>query len=463
VLRPFICIAFVLAVVASGGPAIANDDTPPTPAQIEQAKKAFAEGKKLHDAGKLPEAIEKFKESYRLSKNPLLLYNIGLTMEEAGMEDLALFYYRKFMKDAPADAAQRGTVGERVTALEKKFNPGGAPPPDANAAKPPEPAAKPPTPAPGSSPQKQIKPPGTYSANDFQHVAVETAPPGKPLDVTAFVPEDSGFTVTLYFRTAGEGKFTPKPMRWRYKELIGRIPAPKMIGSSVQYYIEVKDTAGTVVTRSGKSTSPNLINLEKDASARFYPDWSDEGEVKLSASEIKERDVEEDDPLNKKATTKKEEKKVADASDDSGMRAEPALPGSGFRDVGSSKFRYAKWGSSIAAGTFLGLGIFSFVQAGAYARALEDDAAKTGETPVQYDDYARGLQATGRRYQTIERVSLGLTAAAGAVAAYYWYKELTAKKRGELKVGKTATPESTWVVTPAAGDAFVGAAAMARF
>ena len=449
--RLFIRFVLVVAVVTLGVPAIANADDPaPTPQQIEQAKKAFGEGKKLHDAGKLPEAIEKFKESYRLSKNPLLLYNIGLTMEEAGMEDLALFYYRKFIKDAPADAQQRGTVAERVTALEKKFGAQPAEPGASKATEPPAAIAK----APPADPAKAIKPPGTYSASDFQHEAVETAPPGKPLDVTAFVPQDSGFAVTLYYRTAGEGKFTAKTMRWRYKELVARIPAPKMIGSAVQYYIEVKDTGGTVVTRSGKATSPNLVNLEKGATQRFYPDFTDEGEQKLSASEINERDVDEDDPLNKNKKHKKP-KKVAH-SDDGMTRPDSGAPGNGFRDVGSSKFRYAKWGSSIAAGTFLGLGIFSFVQAKAYARALEDDAAKTGQMPHTYDDYARGLEATGKRYQTIERISLGVGAVGGVIAGYYWYKELTAKKRGELTVAKT-------FVAPAVSDTYVGAAAVTRF
>ena len=38
-------------------------DDKPTPEQMEQAKAAYAEGKAFHDAGKLPEAIDKFKES----------------------------------------------------------------------------------------------------------------------------------------------------------------------------------------------------------------------------------------------------------------------------------------------------------------------------------------------------------------------------------------------------------------
>ena len=89
-----------------------------------------------------------------------------------------------------------------------------------------------------------------------------------------------------------------KAMKWRYKELVGRIPPTKMLGESVQYYIEVKDATGAVVTRSGKSTSPNLVTLEAGASPRFYPDWNDEGQV-ATAAETRESDTDED-PLNKK-------------------------------------------------------------------------------------------------------------------------------------------------------------------
>ena len=105
------------AMITSVSPAHA-DDPQPTTEQLEQAKKAFGEGKALHDAGKLTEAIDKFKESYRLSRNPVLLYNIGLTLDEAGQKDTALFYYRKFLSDAPQTAGQRPTANERVKLLE---------------------------------------------------------------------------------------------------------------------------------------------------------------------------------------------------------------------------------------------------------------------------------------------------------------------------------------------------------
>ncbi len=440
-----------LAIVFAATTARA-DDAPPTPAQINQAKKAFLEGKKLHDAGKLPEAIEKFKESYKLSKNPLLLYNIGLTMEEAGMEDLALFYYRKFMKDAPEDAPQRSTVEERVKALQKKFDPNAGSTGSDHATKPP--------PDSGEKPVK-VKPAGTYSESDFQHQLVDTAPPGKPLDVTASVPEDSGWVVTLHYRGAGEAKFTPKTMKWRYKELVGRIPAAKMAGTSVQYYIEAKDAEGNTIARSGKSTSPNQVLIEAGATPRFYPDLTDDGDAQVSTGDIVANDT-EDDPFNRSP----KKKQVADQTP-----VEAGPPGTGFVDVGSSKFTKVKWGTTIASGSLLAFAAFSFVQATKYASSLEDDANACGAPPCRQfstpdDNYASGVQSTGKSYQTLFRVGLGLGIATGVVAGYYWYKELRAKRRGELKVsksGKSADATSSWIVVPTIDDSTAGAAAAVRF
>ncbi len=442
-----IALAFAL-----GAPTRALADDSPSDKDVEAAKQAYLEGKKLHDQGKLIDSIQKFKLSYQLSKNPLLLYNIGVTMEEAGMEDLALYYYRKFLAEAPPDAGQRATVTDRVKALEKKFGvAGGGGTPAASETKP--------DPKPGKT---EVKPAGTYSASDFQHQLVDVAPPGKPLDVTAYVPEDSGFTVTLYFRTAGEGKFTSRTMKWRYKELVGRIPAPKMIGTAVQYYLEVKDQAGNVVTRSGKSTSPNQVLIEAGASPRFYPDVSDDGDADVSAADITARDT-ADDPLS---NGKRRPSAVRDEDTTLTTPTEVGPPGSGFADVGSNKFTYVKWGATATAGAALGFGIFSMIQAGKFATALEDDAAKCGAPPcVQFDDYARGLETTGKRWQTFSKVGLGVGAGAAVIAAYYWYKELRAKKRGELKVsGKASTSDAaTWVVVPSADRDYAGASAAVRF
>ena len=372
---------------------------------------------------------------------------------------MALFYYRKFLKEAPQDAEQRPSVVERVKVLEQQFNPNPAPTPA-------DPGKAPPKPE-GPKQPLVIKPPGTYSATDFEHQPIETAPPAKPLDVTAFVPEDSGFVVTLFFRTAGEGKYATKEMKWRYKELVGRIPAPKMIGTAVHYYIEVKDTTGAVVTRAGKATSPNLVNLEAGATPRFYPDLSEDGATVMSESEIRRRD-DEDDPLNRgKKARQPEPDPIAERPPvDEGP---PPPPGQGFNDVGSQKFTYAKWGSTGVAGTALGLSVVFWIQAGRYSRFAEADTEECGRPPCrEYDDYAAGLVTTGERYQMLSKVALGVGIGVSAVASYFWIKEARAKKRGERAAAAkaSASPEASWRVAPVLGDGpggFFGATAGRRF
>jgi tetratricopeptide (TPR) repeat protein len=457
------CIALAFVAIAPAQTAWA-DDPAPSKEQLEAAKKAFGEGKSLYDEGKFAEAVEKFKESYRLSRNPLLLYNIGHTLDQAGQKDKALFYYRKFLADAPQNAPQRKDVSKRVDVIEKEnleadlngtstTTTTTAPTTAVTTAKPEEPKK-----------DVKIKPAGTYTEKDFEHQLVEVAPPGKPLDVTAFVPEDSGFTVTLYYRGSGDAKFVAKQMKPRYKELVARIPGAKIGGTSIQYYIEAKDQAGNVVAKSGKSTSPNLINVEAGATPRFYPDLTDDGEQAMTATQVKARD-ESDDPLSGRTTQE------ADPEDQQTSLPEESLPpGNGFRDVGSSKFTKAKWISTGAAGLFVGAAVATWVLGNQQeSNLLADRDARMGEmctTPpcFEFDSYDLDVQKAGQRYNTIHQVSTVLGVAAVGVAGYFWYRELTAKKRGELKVGnKNSSPETSWAITPSFSEGYTGAAAAARF
>ncbi len=455
-------------LLALVGPAhVAFADDKPTPEQMEQAKKAFADGKTLFEQNKLKEAVEKFKESYRLSKNPLLLYNIGFTLDQMGNKPLAKIYYDKFLADAPKEAQQRAEVTDRVKQLDKEIaeqdlngtTPDPTTTPDPNATKPP------PT---DTHKDVKIKPPGTYKADDFQHQVVTEAPPGKPLDLSAFVPEDSGFTVTMYFRDAGEPSFTSKQMKWRYKELVARIPAGKMAGSAIQYYIEVKDTTGNVVTRSGKSTSPNLVDIDVAAPPRFYPDLSDD-----TATTATQTHPVDDNPLNPQQPRPLEQPT---------QPQQPETPGDGFTDVGSKKFTYTKWGFTGAAGLFLATSIVFYVQAGQQATALKSDAStdeSTGKPCTEpchaFDGYDRDLQNAGQRDQTLSRVMVGLGVVSAGVAGYYWYKQF--KKHGGGGTPKATEPqqpqqqppaapvhdENAWIIVPAVGDHYTGAAATVRF
>lgn len=456
--RSIIALAIAVATLAiiAPTPALAQQ---PSAADMTKAKAAFGEGKKLFDAGDFAEAAGKFKESYKLSKNPVLLYNIGFANEKAGQDDIALFYYRKFLTDAPADAAQRAEVTDKVKELEKKFQGGGTttttPTPT------PTPTVTTPTPTP-NAPIK-IKPAGTYKEADFQHQAVDTAPPKKPLDITAFVPEDSGWTVTLNFRTAGEGKFTSKEMKWRYKELVGRVPANKMLGESMQYYIEVKDQAGATVAKAGKSTSPNLVTLEAGAAPRFYPDFTEDGTVATPQETV--GDDTEEDPLTGKKKTPKIVARIPSGEDGIEINPPPTR-NEGLTDPGSKKFKYAKWGTTAGAATMIAASVFLGLRASKFSTALEDEATKCGAPPCgSFDQYNKDLEASGQFAETMSTATMVVGIGVGVVAGYFWYKQLTAKKRGEQRMsGKTASPEvSSWTVVPTIDDRSMGATAAIRF
>ena len=428
--RTLLLIAF--AIVAFSPPAFADD--PPTPEQIDAAHQAYNDGKALHDKGNFVGAVEKFKQSYELSKNPLLLYNIALTMEEAGGKDLALLYYRKFMTDAPANADQRPAAAERIKVLEKELGSH-------------EPAA----------PKKnlhEVKPTGTYGPADFEHHPVEEAPPGQPLDLTASVPDDSGFKVTLFYRNAGEGEFNAVPMRWRYKELIARIPAKQLTSGTLQYYLEVRDRDGTLVTRAGKSVTPNLVTIDPQAKPRFYPDLNDDTDTSRPTSSGAD-----EDPLHPHATSDKPTvvyiapEVTFDKHD-------------GVFDVGSKKYNAIKWTATASAAALLGVSVVFYVRAHNAASALADDSRQCGAPPCRVFDstYDADLESRGRSDETVFGWTLGFGLAAAAVATWYWHGDVIAPRGEELKAS-TKPPKSTtaWRVTPAIDPRSFGASAAVRF
>jgi hypothetical protein len=450
---------FIISIcLALSVPVVAHAQGTPTKEQLDQAKKAFVDGKALHDEGKLGEAIEKFKESYRLSRNSVLLYNIALTLDENKQTDSALFYYRKFLSDAPPEAQQRKAATDRVKVLESEKLEA-----DLNG-KPPE-QGKPETNTEPKPPTKidthqniKIKPAGTYQASEFQHQVVEDAPPNKALDISAFVPEDSGWTVTLYYRGAGDASFVAKPMVWHYKQLIARIPSAKVSGSSIQYYVEVKDHDGAPVAKSGKATSPNLINIDASAQQHYFPDFTDD---QAPVSTEPKRHHEDEDPLDK---TKHDDDDLT-----AKPKEEPAGPaGEGYLDPGSKKFTILKWSTTAVAATFIATGVIFYVQAGSEASALADDSKTPHGTctvvPCPFDSYDASLQSAGQRDQTISNIFLPLGIIGAGVAGYFWYRDLKRPHRNSATETKPAPSlEMTWMVTPTVGDHYQGAAAAIRF
>ncbi len=475
-----------LALAQPAGGAAAT----PTAEQIEAAKKLFADAKTLYEQKKFSEATDKFKEAYRLSKKPLLLYYVGLCLDEQGVKELALFYYKKFMAEAPATTEQRKPAGDRIKVLDNElFSAGSTTPPTGDGkttpptgdgkTTPPTGDGKttPPTgdgkttPPTGDGKTSKIKPLGTYSAADVQHSVVEDAPPGKPLDLTAVVPDDSGFVVTLMYRAAGEEKFIAKPMRKRYNELVGRIPVDKIKANSVHYYIEVKDQAGNVVDRRGKPSSPNIIYLDAAVQPRFYPDFNDDAVADTgnvpTRTDTSNDNEEGDDPFTKgKEKAKPKTRIVANAGDESA----PLTGGTGLTDVGSTKFTYAKWGTTAATGVFLGLGVLFYIRASNATSALEQEAAAStkgtcpgGPPCTTFDSDLADFQSIGQTGETVSQIGLGVGLVTAGFAGYFWYKDLTAKKRVSGTASRNSSARDSLVVTPAIGPGYAGAAALWSF
>ncbi|HET6611113.1 MAG TPA: hypothetical protein VFG83_03960 [Kofleriaceae bacterium] len=98
----FLIVACAIFVSAAARPAMAQEK--PAPADLKRARMHYGSGKALFARGDYQAAVEEFKTSYRLSKNPVLLYNIGFTFDKLGNEDKAEFYYQMFVDQAPATA-----------------------------------------------------------------------------------------------------------------------------------------------------------------------------------------------------------------------------------------------------------------------------------------------------------------------------------------------------------------------
>lgn len=403
----------LVAVISSAAPAVAQAPAPPTKDELAAAKQAFQEGQALFDDGKLAEAIVKMKESYRLSRNAYLLYNIGHTYDLLGDKPLVLFYYQKFLAVGPADAPMREAVEKRVAALQAEKVVAVTPEGETT-----------------ENDVAQPAPAAVFDATDFKHETVDTAPPGWPIDVTAVVPADAGVTVHLFYRASGDDTFVTKPMTWRNYELVARIPGAKATGKWVQYYIEVRDREDKLLVRSGKSTSPHLVTIEARAKKRYYEDYVDEGGEVVAPVPIPG---------------------VKYAAD--GSVAPP-------EDKWARAKRVAKWGTTGAAVALIGTSLISYKLAGDQHDKLVADANACGLPPCRAWDapFGERVQTLGNRYNTVYRVTLGLGVAAAGVATYLWIRDLTHKDQAPPPDDATA-----WMFAPAVGDDFTGATAAAEF
>lgn len=393
----------------------------PAPQALEQAKARFAKGKELYDKGDKAAAVEEFKEAYKLSRNPLLLYNVGLVYDDLKDPRLALYYYEKFLSDAPADdrtKSNRENAQRRVKALTDevaKLDAQATPTPT-----PPEVTPAPPTtqPAAGGLTGGRVA--------EFTHTPLEVVPPGKPVDVTVRIPEDAKWTVTLFYRPAGQEAFKAVKMHPRYTEVVGRIPAGDVRGANFNYYVVAQDAAGRDVGGSGKAGSPNIVYVEEGAKAHFYQDL--EGSL-----------------------------------DGETMGGGPV----DTRPAPSRTRRILRWSATGTAVALLGASLVLFLKAQSSSSTLEDEATTFcgGEDPpcVTFSDYQKGVEDNGKSYETWTNVTLFSGLAVAAAAGTLWYLDLRSPRRPEATASTPSDDTTRLVTVPVVGEDFVGGAAVVQF
>ncbi len=96
ILRPMpkaLAVAALLSLAASARADRADD---------EIARAHFATGVSYYDSGRYDSAVKEFREAYRLSHRPLLLFNIARAYEKMGDAGRASGYYRRYLESEPS-------------------------------------------------------------------------------------------------------------------------------------------------------------------------------------------------------------------------------------------------------------------------------------------------------------------------------------------------------------------------
>jgi hypothetical protein len=110
----FAALAACALVSAVSAPASAQER------DLAAAKKRFAEGKSLFDAGKFADAARVFLEAYELSGKPELLYNVAQAYKQAGEAVEAQRYYKRYLDELP-DAPNAEEVLEHIIQLQQEI------------------------------------------------------------------------------------------------------------------------------------------------------------------------------------------------------------------------------------------------------------------------------------------------------------------------------------------------------
>src|SRR6478752_3413585 len=100
-MKGFVVSALVAAIFISVAPSVARAESSDEAEITAMAKEHYKLGLDAYKAGKYPEAIKELKKAYLLKRLPALLLNIGATYRKMGDVDNAIYYYKKYLTEAP--------------------------------------------------------------------------------------------------------------------------------------------------------------------------------------------------------------------------------------------------------------------------------------------------------------------------------------------------------------------------
>ncbi len=83
----------------------------------DNAQAHFDRGAKLYNLGHFQDAIGDFEKAYDLDPSPIFLFNIAQSHRQLGNKERALFFYRRYLEQAPK-AANREDVERRIKDLQ---------------------------------------------------------------------------------------------------------------------------------------------------------------------------------------------------------------------------------------------------------------------------------------------------------------------------------------------------------
>jgi len=429
-------VAAFLCVV----PAVAHAESSDEAEITAMAKEHYKLGLDAYKNGKYPEAIKELKKAYLLKRLPALLLNIGATYRKMGDIDNAVYYYKKYLAEAP-DARDRGEVEKTLAELDKEKPGAGGAATGSGATE----AATPPSEAPAPA-----------ASTEWKHTPVDAAPPEQPLDVRVQMPVTKGVKVYVYYRGAGQSDFSQVLMRRHGGEKVGRIPAEAMSGKSLQYYVEGKDDKGNVVKTFGSASDPNIVRIDSSAAPQVVASG---GEAAASGGGATSAHADLDDeaaPITGEIAEKPGKKHKSSSGGAAGER--------------TSRFGTAFWaGAAVAV-----LGVASFAiggyflyQAKSYSDVLTTDSQYrdpntglpykfTDPMASPYDD--KTVEARGKRDDAIGIAlsTVGGIALVGGVALMV-VDQTILKHRGEKPKSSTA-----WLL-PTVGPNVAGVAGGVTF